>query len=62
MGKRKTTSDGGNNVGWKELRIDLAKDKEVRVDLTRNAPDKRGRATTENYLRDPKEKFEREEE
>ena len=30
-----------------ELRMDLAKEKEVRVDLTRDAPDKRGWTTHE---------------
>ena len=59
-----------DNFGWgktttseEELRIDLAKDKEVRVDLTRDAPDKRaGEQRSENQLREPKEKFEGEEE
>ena len=32
----------------KQLRIDLAKDKEVQISLTRNAPDKRGWTTNEN--------------
>ena len=44
-----------DNFGWgktttseEELRIDPAKDRDVRVALTREAPDKRGRTTDEN--------------
>ena len=50
--------------GWerKQLRIEL-KDEEARVDLTRNALEKRAEEQrSENQLRDPKEKFEGEEE
>ena len=47
--------------GWaggkrKQLRIELGKDEEVRVDLTRNAPDKRAEEQrSESQLRDHKE-------
>ena len=42
----------------KQLRIEL-KDEEARVDLTRDAPDKRAEnQRSENQLRDPKGKFE----
>ena len=46
-GKNKDNFGQGNNIDRKELRIDLVKDKEVRVDLMRNAPDKRGWTTHE---------------
>ena len=47
----------GGRVGkGKQLRIELCKDEEARVNLTRNAPDeKRREPTTENQLHDPKE-------
>ena len=55
--------------GWaggkrKQLRIELGKDEEARVNLTRNAPDEKRRepAIGKKQLRDPKEKFEREKE
>ena len=41
-----------NNKGWgnnfieSELRIELGKDEEARVNLTRNAPDEKSRGTT----------------
>ena len=45
----------------KQLRIEL-KDEEARVNLTRNALDKRAESQrSKNQLRDPKEKFEGEE-
>ena len=52
-------------VGGKrrQLRIELGKDEEARVNLTRNAPDKRAEEQrSENQLRDPKESLKREEE
>ena len=40
----------------KQLRIELDNDEEARVNLTRNAPDKRAEnQQSENQLRDPKE-------
>ena len=54
--------------GWavgkiRQLRIELGKDEEARVNLTRNAPDKRAEEQLSgNQLREPKEKFEGEEE
>ena len=39
--EKKTTEDGENLVAEKELRIELGNDEEARVDLTRNAPDKK---------------------
>ena len=40
----------------KQLRIELGKDEEARVDLTRNAPDKRAeKQRPKNQLREPKE-------
>ena len=44
--------------GWerKQLRIELGKDEEARVDLTKNAPDERDEnQQPENQLREPKE-------
>ena len=40
-GKNKDNFGQGNNIDRKELRIDLGKDEEARVDLTRNAPDEK---------------------
>ena len=54
----------GGRVGIrKQLRIEL-KDEEARVDLKRNAPDEKreNQQLPENQLRDPKEKFEGEDE
>ena len=46
-GKNKDNSgQGKTTTSEEELRIDLAKDKEVRVDLTRDAPDEKGSETT----------------
>ena len=39
--EKKTTEDGENLVAEKELRIELGKDEEARVNLTRNAPDEK---------------------
>ena len=39
--KKETTDDGENNVVEKELGIELGKDEEARVDLTRNTPDEK---------------------
>ena len=51
--------------GWerKQLRIEL-KDEEARVNLMRNAPDEKELRNNDRktHLRDPKEKFEGEEE
>ena len=62
-----TDSGSEKKKGWaggkkKQLRIELGKEEEARVNLTRNAPDKRAEnQRSENQLCDHKEKFEREE-
>ena len=40
-GKKKDNSVRGNNIVEKELRIDLAKDKEGRINSKRSAPDEK---------------------
>ena len=46
--KTRTNSYGENNFDEEELRIDLPKDKDGRIILTRNVPDKRGWTTNKN--------------